>query len=106
MKLTPARQVILALLGLVLLGLQARLWLGEGSLRHVASLEDRVAVLEAKNDALEQRNDLLSADVADLKSGLDTVEEIARKDLGMIREGETFFLVVERDEGKTHEPSP
>lgn len=106
MTLTPARQVILALLGLVLLGLQARLWLGEGSLRHVASLEDRVAVLEAKNGALEQRNDLLSADVADLKSGLDTVEEIARKDLGMIREGETFFLVVERDEGKPHEPSP
>lgn len=104
MKLSPARQVILALLALVLLGLQARLWLGEGSLRHVASLEERVAEQEADNRGLKERNDLLAADVADLKSGLDTIEEIARKDLGMIREGETFFLVVE--EAKTDESSP
>lgn len=106
MKLSPARQIILALLALVLLGLQARLWLGEGSLRHVASLEDRVSVLESKNGELGERNDLLAADVADLKSGLDTVEEIARKDLGMIREGETFFLVVEQEEDGDHGASP
>lgn len=99
MKLSPARQVVLALLALALLGLQARLWLGEGSLRHVHSLRQQTASLEHTNDELRERNALLAADVADLKSGLDTVEQIARKDLGMIREGETFFLVVEEPEG-------
>ena len=49
MKVSPARQVVLAVLALVLLVLQARLWFGEGSLRHVASLERQVEVLNAKN---------------------------------------------------------
>jgi cell division protein FtsB len=95
MKLSPARQVLLAVLTLVLLGLQARLWIGEGSLRHVATLEDRVAELEQENRVLRDRNALMAADVEDLKDGMDTIEEIARRDLGMIRDGETFFLLVE-----------
>lgn len=99
MKTSPRRQVLLAFLALVLLGLQGRLWLGEGSLRHVASLEKQVAALEEENRKLAERNDLMAADVQDLKSGLDTLEEIARKDLGMIREGETFFLVIEDQPG-------
>lgn len=95
MKVSPARQVVLAVLALVLLALQARLWFGEGSLRHVASLERQVEVLNEKNAELAERNRLLAADVRDLKEGTEAVEEIARKDLGMIREGETFFLIVE-----------
>ena len=42
-----------------------------------------------------ERNRLLAADVRDLKEGTEAVEEIARKDLGMIRDGESFFLIVE-----------
>ena len=95
MKVSPARQVVLAVLALVLLVLQARLWFGEGSLRHVASLERQVEVLNAKNAELAERNRLLAADVRDLKEGTEAVEEIARKDLGMIRDGESFFLIVE-----------
>ncbi len=95
MKVSPARQVILAVLALLLLGLQIRLWFGEGSLRHVTSLEQQVEVLNEKNAELAERNRLLAADVRDLKEGSEAVEEIARKDLGMIRDGETFFLIVE-----------
>ena len=95
MKLSPARQVILAALALLLLGLQARLWFGEGSLRHVATLEKQVASLSEQNAELAERNRLMAADVRDLKEGTEAVEEIARKDLGMIRDGETFFLIVE-----------
>ena len=95
MKVSPARQVVLAVLALVLLALQARLWFGEGSLRHVASLERQVEVLNEKNAELAERNRLLGADVRDLKEGTEAVEEIARKDLGMIRDGESFFLIVE-----------
>ena len=92
MKLSPKRQIIVAVLALVLLGLQARLWLGEGSLQHMNRLESQVATLSATNAELSDRNRLMSADVRGLKEGQDAVEEIARKDLGMIREGETFYI--------------
>ena len=98
-KLSPARQVALALLALVFLGLQARLWFGEGSLRHVAMLEKDVAILKRANAKLVERNRLMAADVNDLKQGTEAVEEIARKDLGMIRDGETFFLILEQPRG-------
>lgn len=97
MAMSPRRQVLLAILALVLLALQARLWLGEGSLRHVATLKQTVAAKQGENQRLYERNRLMAADVADLKSGLDAVEEIARRDLGMIREDETFFLMLEEN---------
>ena len=81
MKVSPARQVVLAVLALVLLALQARLWFGEGSLRHVASLERQVEVLNAKNAELAERNRLLAADVRDLKEGTEAVEEIEAEEL-------------------------
>jgi len=86
-------------LALVFLGLQARLWFGEGSLRHVAMLEKDVATLKRANAKLVERNRLMAADVNDLKQGTEAVEEIARKDLGMIRDGETFFLILEQPRG-------
>ncbi|MDX1803309.1 MAG: septum formation initiator family protein [Alcanivorax sp.] len=96
MKLSPGRQVALAVLALLFVGLQARLWFGEGSLRHVAALKKEVAELKKKNAKLAERNRLMAADVKDLKNGTEAVEEIARKDLGMIRDGETFFLIMEK----------
>jgi cell division protein FtsB len=95
MAMSPARQVVLAVLVLALLGLQVRLWLSEGSLRHVSTLKHTVAQKQSENKLLFERNRLMSADVDDLKSGLDAVEEIARRDLGMVRAGETFFLMIE-----------
>lgn len=99
----PGRQILLAVLALALVGLQARLWIGEGSLRHVAQLEDEIEALEKKNAQLRARNELIRADVDSLKSGLDTVEEIARKDLGMIREDETFYLILDDDKDQPDE---
>ena len=99
MKLSPARQVMLAALALLLLGLQARLWFGEGSLRHVAALKKQVEVLSGENAELTERNRLMAADVRDLQEGSEAVEEIARKDLGMIHDGETYFLIVEPGDG-------
>lgn len=99
LKLSPARQVALALLALLFLGLQVRLWFGEGSLRHVAALKKDVAMLKESNAKLAERNRLMAADVNDLKQGTEAVEEIARKDLGMVRNGETFFLILEQPRG-------
>ncbi|WP_289085782.1 septum formation initiator family protein, partial [uncultured Sulfitobacter sp.] len=69
MQLSPARQIVIALLALVFVGLQARLWFGEGSLRHVATLEKEVATLKQSNAKLNERNRLMAADVRDLKRG-------------------------------------
>ncbi|MBZ2188383.1 septum formation initiator family protein [Alcanivorax sp. JB21] len=92
-----AGTILIASMLLAILALQARLWFGEGSLRHVASLRKQVSELEAENAVLADRNRLMVADVEDLKSGLDKIEEIARRDLGMIREGETFYRVLDAD---------
>lgn len=90
----------MAVLALMLLGLQARLWVGEGSLAHVSALQDRVALARAANDSKVERNKVLRAEIRDLKDGLESIEEKARREFGMIKEDETFFLLVEKPPGK------
>ena len=75
----------------LLAGLQHRLWIGEGSLAHVAQLKQQIAEQRQENEQLEERNRVLAAEVVELKQGLETVEERARHELGMIRDGETLF---------------
>jgi cell division protein FtsB len=84
-----------ALLIVLLLGLQARLWLGAGGWQDAAQLHNKVVVQRAENARLQQRNDALSAEVEDLKSGEAAIEERARSELGMVKPGETFYRVVE-----------
>jgi cell division protein FtsB len=84
-----------ALLLLALVALQAKLWWGEGGMAEVEGLQQRVDEQRRENARLRQRNDALSAEVEDLKSGEDAIEERARSELGMIRPGETFYRVVE-----------
>lgn len=81
---------------LVLLGaLQSKLWLGAGGWRDAKALQRTVEEQRAENQRLQQRNDALSAEVEDLKSGETAVEERARSELGMVKPGETFYRVVE-----------
>lgn len=72
--------------------LQYRFWLAEGGYLNVAKLNKAIAQQQKENDALRERNRILHAEVASLKSGLDTLEERARTKMGMIKQGETFFL--------------
>ena len=84
------------LLLLVLLGaLQAKLWFGAGGWRDAQALRATVEAQRTENARLQQRNDALSAEVEDLKSGETAVEERARSELGMVKPGETFYRVVE-----------
>ena len=84
------------LLLLVLFGaLQAKLWLGAGGWREAKALQRTVEEQRADNARLQQRNDALTAEVEDLKSGETAVEERARSELGMVKPGETFYRVVE-----------
>ncbi len=85
----------IALLLLALMGLQAKFWWGDGGLREARALEARVEEQRRENARLQQRNDALSAEVEDLKSGEAAVEDRARSELGMVRPGEVFYRVVE-----------
>ena len=83
-----------AVLAVLLLVLQSKFWLGAGGWREARALQDSVSAQRAENARLQQRNDALSAEVEDLKSGETAVEERARSELGMIKPGETFYRVV------------
>jgi len=86
----------LVILLLLLLGyLQYKLWFGEGSLQDVWELLQEVDFQRQENIDLRERNAALEAEVQDLQQGLDAIEEHAREDLGMVKEGETFYQVVE-----------
>ncbi len=79
---------------LIILVLQYQLWFGEGSLVKVWQLRREIATQQAQNKSLQERNDALKAEVIDLKQGVEAVEERARTELGMIKDGETFYQVV------------
>lgn len=86
---------LIALLLVLLLALQAKLWLGEGGLLELRELRSSVAERSEQLEQLNLRNQRLAAEVVDLKQGLDAIEERARTELGMIGENEVFYLVVE-----------
>ena len=95
------RLLALVLLVLVVL-LQIKLWQGEGSWIAAQELQAQVNAQRAENARLKARNDALSAEVEDLKSGETAVEERARSELGMIKPGETFYRVVAPADPKTN----
>ena len=89
-------QGFIALLLLILVFLQYRLWAGEGSLAEAQTLKAKIAEQQEKNAQLASDNDRLMNQVASLKQGLDAVESRAREDLGMVKSDETFYLLVEQ----------
>ncbi len=89
---------IIGVLVVLLLLLQYRLWVGEGSLAEVSHLKREIAAQQQELARLRQRNRALMAEVQDLKQGLTAIEERARSELGMIRKGETFYQIIEPEE--------
>jgi len=88
-------RVLAGALLILLVILQGQLWFGRGSLLDLWRLQRAIEQQQAENHALAERNAALAAEVEDLKSGLEAIEERARSELGMIREGETFYRVIE-----------
>ena len=88
-------KVLMSALVLVVVVLQYKLWVGEGSVAQLRDLEAQVEVQGAENLVLAERNQVLEGEVLDLKTGLDAVEERARSEFGMVKEGETLFIVVD-----------
>ncbi len=84
--------VIAGLLALV----QADLWFGKGNLPYVMGLRKQVAEQKNANQAARERNARVTAEVRDLKEGLEMVEEKARTELGMVRPNEILVQVTAR----------
>ncbi|MGC2033647.1 MAG: cell division protein FtsB [Steroidobacteraceae bacterium] len=87
-------RIFAAVLGIALVLLQYRLWIGDQGLREVSRLQAQVDAQASANREQGERNRQLIAEVTDLKVGLTALEERARSELGMVGNGETFYQVV------------
>lgn len=83
---------LLLLLALV----QAELWAGKGGRSHVVQLQLQLQAQQQANDSAQLRNQRLSAEVNDLKDGLEMVEEKARSELGMVKPDEILVQLNSR----------
>lgn len=85
------------LLVLLVVALQYPLWLGKGSWLRVWEVDQKIATQKQVNQGLKARNASLDAEVRDLKQGYGAIEERARSELGMIKQDEVFFQVLENE---------
>ncbi len=76
-------------------GTQYALWFGDKNMFDLYRLKNSAEQTRVENEALGQRNQRLVAEVIDLKNGGETLETIARSELGLIKKGETFYQIIE-----------
>ena len=99
-RISMMRWLVVVLVALLVL-LQIRLWFGEGSISSKIALDRQWQEQREINESLMLRNRLIAQEVESLKTNLDSLEEKARKDLGMIKEGEVFYLVTHKKKQST-----
>ncbi len=78
----------------LIIAIQYPLWFGKGGWLRVRHVDQQLEAQREENDRLALRNAALNAEVVDLKTGLDAIEERARVELGMIKSDEVFFQVL------------
>jgi cell division protein FtsB len=83
-------------LGAMLLWLQAALWIGQGSIAEIVALQRKLDAQLKSNAELAERNSRLDVEVAEFRDKLDSVDEMAREELGMVKDDETYYVVIER----------
>ena len=75
--------------------IQFDIWFNDDGFYRVKELEQMIGSQVEENERLKLRNEQLEREIEELKSGTESIEEKARTDLGMIKEGEEFYLIVE-----------
>lgn len=88
-------KIIIIFLLTLLIWLQYKVWLQDGGIPEVLQLEQEIEVVRAEVKTLKERNASLNAEVKDLKKGLDAIEERARSEMGMLKEGEVYYQVIQ-----------
>lgn len=99
-SMTPLVLILLLLLG----GLQFKLWNGQGGLIELWALREQRHNQILENRRLKERNSSLEAEVADLKDGLEAIEERARSEMGMIKTDEVFYQIIDTGPRKSTDP--
>ncbi|MBP6682027.1 MAG: cell division protein FtsB [Halioglobus sp.] len=97
---------LLAVLLILLVGLQYRLWIAQGSLAERHRLQGQIEEQIRINSELQERNTALEREVLDLQSGNKGLEQRAREQLGLIRQGETFYRFVDKPAATTTQAAP
>ena len=88
-------RLLMAVLITAFFALQYKLWLGDGNLFEWYALEKKLTAQKKENEKLVARNRALQADILQLKSGEQALEERARYELGMIKDGEIYYHFIE-----------
>jgi cell division protein FtsB len=96
-------KLIVAILFVLLIWLQYKLWLGDGGIPEVLELEAEIETVQGEVNTLQERNRALNAEVMDLKKGIEAIEERARSEMGMIKKDEIYYQVIDRDAGTSIE---
>ena len=86
-------RIVTFALALLLVLVHVELWFGKGGVPRMVELQSKLAAQQANNDTARHRNEQLSAEISDLKEGLEMVEEKARFELGMVKPDEIFVQV-------------
>jgi cell division protein FtsB len=85
-------KLIIPVFTIMLLGLQHRMWIGDGGLMTIHQYHQQIDLLTRKAEAIEIENQEMALQINQLRTSMQAVESLARRDLGMIGKGETFFL--------------
>ena len=91
-------KIIAFVLLALIVWLQYKIWLQDGGIPEILQLESEVEKVQAQVKNLKERNSSLDAEVKDLKKGLDAIEERARSEMGMIKDGEVYYQVIKPKE--------
>ena len=89
-------RVLTLILALLIVALQYPLWLGKGSWLKAWEVDQELTKQKAENTRLQARNASLDAEVKDLKTGYEAIEERARSELGLVKKDEIFFQILEQ----------
>jgi cell division protein FtsB len=90
-------KIVIIVLALLFTALQYHLWFGEGSWPRAQAVRAKFELQMSENEKLQQSNATMEAEVLDLKTGLDAIEERARVDLGLVRQGDVYFQIIQPD---------
>lgn len=88
-------RLLIVVLVSILIYLQYNVWAGSGGYSQMRELRSELLAKEKENQVFKRRNRDLQAKVESLKTGVDGIEELARSEMGMVKQGEKFYLVVE-----------
>lgn len=99
-------KLIVAILFVLLIWLQYKLWLDDGGIPEVLELEQEIETVQAEVNTLQERNKALNAEVMDLKTGIEAIEERARSEMGMIKKDEIYYQVIDSESDVSIEDGP